>query len=257
MAIGRPKKLTADYFPHYADDVRIIKVLESKWGNDGYAFYYKLLEILCRSDRHFYDCSTPASLYYLAAATGIETAVMEQMLKTLTELGEIDGELWNDKKVLWCQGLVDSLSGQYKKRTVALPLKPFTQPPAPVAEQVKPKVAAEKAKSSKSPKKPKKKAVVKQQYAEFVFMTEEEYGKLVDKYGEDMTKHMVEILDNYKGSSGRKYASDYRAILNWVVNRAKEEQEKKGGANRGLNADRGNNNPQNKGFKPSDCFRRM
>ena len=39
---------------------------------------------------------------------------------------------------------------------------------------------------------------------------------------------MIEILDNYKGSKGKKYRSDYRAILNWVVNRYNEEIQKYG-----------------------------
>ena len=34
---------------------------------------------------------------------------------------------------------------------------------------------------------------------------------------------MIEILDNYKGQNGKKYKSDYRAILNWVVKRYEEE----------------------------------
>lgn len=64
----------------------------------------------------------------------------------------------------------------------------------------------------------------KTQYAEFVFMTEDEYQKLIDTYGEDRTKKMIEILDNYKGSSGKKYKSDYRAILSWVVDKVEEKQ---------------------------------
>lgn len=76
------------------------------------------------------------------------------------------------------------------------------------------------------PAKPKKPKPEKKKYAEFVSMTEAEYGKLVEGYGEDGAKRMIEILDNYKGASARKYASDYRAILNWVVKRYQEEQEK-------------------------------
>jgi len=63
----------------------------------------------------------------------------------------------------------------------------------------------------------------KVQYAEFVTMKENEYLKLVDKYGELRTKRMIEILDNYKGANGKKYKSDYRAILNWVVDRVTKE----------------------------------
>lgn len=65
------------------------------------------------------------------------------------------------------------------------------------------------------------------QYAENVKMTEDEFKKLVDQFGLEDTNRMIEILDNYKGSSGKKYKSDYRAILSWVVDRLKEEKTKK------------------------------
>ena len=66
------------------------------------------------------------------------------------------------------------------------------------------------------------------QFAEFVSMTNGEYEALVTKFGVEDTARMIEILDNYKGSSGKVYASDYRAILTWVVARLKEEKEKQG-----------------------------
>jgi len=67
----------------------------------------------------------------------------------------------------------------------------------------------------------------KKKYAEYVSLTEEEYAKLVDKYGESETALMIEKLDNYKGSKGKKYKSDYRAILNWVAKAVLEEKSKK------------------------------
>lgn len=71
---------------------------------------------------------------------------------------------------------------------------------------------------------------IKTMFAEFVSMTNEEYASLVTKLGEQGAKRCVEILDNYKGASGKKYDSDYRAILNWVVKRYEEEQGKALGA---------------------------
>ena len=62
--------------------------------------------------------------------------------------------------------------------------------------------------------------------AEFVSMTQDELDKLVDKYGKEFTDKCIEVLDNYKGSSGKKYKSDYRAILTWVVNKVNETKEK-------------------------------
>ena len=64
-------------------------------------------------------------------------------------------------------------------------------------------------------------------YADFVSLTNAEYKALVAKLGEDGAKRCIEILDNYKGSTGRKYKSDYRTILNWVVQRYEDEQQRK------------------------------
>lgn len=58
---------------------------------------------------------------------------------------------------------------------------------------------------------------IKKQYAEYVLLTEEEYQNLVNQHGEDASQWMITKLDNYKASSGKKYKSDYRAILNWVI----------------------------------------
>ena len=66
-------------------------------------------------------------------------------------------------------------------------------------------------------------------YAEFVKMTEDEYDKLLTEYGQQETHAMIDILDNYKGSHGKQYKSDYRAILNWVVKRRDEERRKGAG----------------------------
>jgi len=63
-------------------------------------------------------------------------------------------------------------------------------------------------------------------YAEFVSLTNAEHAALVARVGEDGTKRCIEILDNYKGSTGRKYKSDYRTILNWVVQRYEEEKKR-------------------------------
>jgi hypothetical protein len=78
-------------------------------------------------------------------------------------------------------------------------------------------------------------------YGEFVEMTEAEYNRLELSFGIDKAKRLIEILDNYKGSSGKKYKSDYRAILNWCVKRLKEDEEK---PLKNYNNGRNNNNDE-------------
>ena len=69
----------------------------------------------------------------------------------------------------------------------------------------------------------------KDKYLDDVYLTKDEHTKLVAKFGIAKTTKMVTILDNYKGSSGKKYHSDYKAILGWVVKRMEEDGKKTGG----------------------------
>ncbi len=58
---------------------------------------------------------------------------------------------------------------------------------------------------------------IKQKYLDYVLLTKAEKTSLTKKYGTEKTKMMIERLNNYIGSSGKKYKSHYFAILNWVV----------------------------------------
>jgi hypothetical protein len=73
----------------------------------------------------------------------------------------------------------------------------------------------------------------KENYAERVTLTPTEYCKLVDKYGEPQTKWMIEKLDIWKGSSGKKTKSDYLTILKWVVKEYQEEHAKRSNGKEG------------------------
>ena len=52
-------------------------------------------------------------------------------------------------------------------------------------------------------------------YAEFVSLTKDEYEKLIGQFGQAGTDDRIERLNLYKGSTGKKYKSDYLTILNW------------------------------------------
>jgi len=57
----------------------------------------------------------------------------------------------------------------------------------------------------------------KTSYAECVWLTASEFEKLETRYGEKNAQRMVEKLSAYKLSKGKRYKSDYGAILNWVA----------------------------------------
>lgn len=122
--MGRPTKETIDYFPHYVKSGRTIFILESQYGNDGYAFWFKLLELLGETDGHCYDCSTPANWAYLLAKTRCTEDTAESILTTLVSLGKIDKDLWETERKIWCQNLVGHASYVYKMRRQDVPQKP-------------------------------------------------------------------------------------------------------------------------------------
>jgi hypothetical protein len=71
----------------------------------------------------------------------------------------------------------------------------------------------EKEKEKEEEKEPKN--PLKKTYLEFVHLTDEEHEKLLERLGEKNTKEMIERLNNYIGSKGKRYKSHYHTILNW------------------------------------------
>jgi len=55
----------------------------------------------------------------------------------------------------------------------------------------------------------------KNTYLDFVKLTDEEHQKLLDKLGNKDTNDMIERLNNYIGSKGKRYKSHYHTILSW------------------------------------------
>ena len=94
---------------------------------------------------------------------------------------------------------------------------------------------------NKTEAKAEKKGPEKLKYAENVLMTAAEYTNLVNLYGRAAAEKFVEILDNYKGACGKKYKSDYRAILNWVISRCEKDYP-------GLVIKKSSNNPEENPF---------
>lgn len=55
----------------------------------------------------------------------------------------------------------------------------------------------------------------KKKYLDCVLLTDQEYSKLVELFGEDGTKQKIDALNTGIMSKGYKYKSHYHTILNW------------------------------------------
>lgn len=122
--MGRPIYNKVDYFPHVAKPGKTLFILEGKYGNDGYAFWFKLLELLSDSENHVYNAAGDYEWQYLLTRAKISEVSATEILDLLAKMGNIDINLWQEDKIIWCQALVDNFAEIYRKRKRDLPCKP-------------------------------------------------------------------------------------------------------------------------------------
>jgi hypothetical protein len=159
----------------------------------------------------------------------VEKAIKEMVSNELIWWYEVEGE----KYIQFCKWEKHQ-EGLHKRTNPKNPLYPGSSgnfPENPGQENLTEENLTEQKRREKdiSP------APQKIKFAEFVTMTEEEHQKLVDQFGEEKTKDMIERLNLYKGSKGKKYKSDYMTILNWD-----RKDTEKGGQARAVSAGPGN-----------------
>ncbi|KKN74756.1 hypothetical protein LCGC14_0387980 [marine sediment metagenome] len=128
--MARPKKQTVDYFPHYCNGGRSLSILQNQHGNDGFSFWFKLLQLLGKSEGHYYDYSNSNDWLFLITETHVTESMAEKILETLAGIGSIDYELWQ-KKIIWSQHFVDNVADVYVRRKADVPLRPGTPIPEP------------------------------------------------------------------------------------------------------------------------------
>lgn len=121
--MARPRRQEVDYFPHYCEHGKVLFILENHFKNDGYAVFYKIEELLAKTEGHCYDCSKLESWEYLLSKMNTPEETVVGILNKLAAMGTIDKDLWNEKRI-WMQSFVDSIADAYARRKVSLPVKP-------------------------------------------------------------------------------------------------------------------------------------
>ena len=256
--MARPGKTKVDYFPHVTQTGKTIAILEARWGNDGYAFWFKTLELLGSSEGFFYDCNRPSDWEYLLSKTRVTEATATAILDKLAEIDAIDAGLWS-RKVIWSDNFAGNLTPVFDKRRSAPPQKPAFPERKPDAGDVSaslrdetpasgefPAPEIDKGKESKAehstaenskgddaraqgrtvPCPSSRRAGVEKQ-ADTVYLTPAEREHLAVEYGEDGAARIIALLDAYKTNNPKKcreYRDDNKVITAWVIRRYLEER---------------------------------
>lgn len=116
--MARPKKEGMDYFPHDTDSVNDEKVeaLRMLYGNDGYAFYFILLERIYRTKNAELDVSDAETMQILSRKVGVTLQEFENMLKTALKRDCFDRNEYEKRGVLTSNGIKKRLAPIMEKR---------------------------------------------------------------------------------------------------------------------------------------------
>lgn len=146
--MAREQRKDVDYFPHECTHGRKMHIIETKYGNDGYATWFKLLEQLGKANNHYIDISDEMTLMFLTSTFKIDEEKTIAILTDLSKLGGIDKFLFDEYKIVWSEKFCNSIEDAYRKRKQKLFLKedilalkksiPSGNPPIPSGMNVKP-----------------------------------------------------------------------------------------------------------------------
>ena len=115
--MARLAKAIVDYFSHDTKHGKTLFTIEQKYGNDGYAFWFKLLELLGSTENHYYNCNDISNWEYLQAITRFDEEKAKNILETLAKLNAINAELW-ELKIIRSDNFIKNLDQLYKRRSI-------------------------------------------------------------------------------------------------------------------------------------------
>lgn len=222
--MARPKKVGLDYFPFDTDTDQDDKMymIKAEYGWEGFGIVVKLLCEVYREDGYFMEWDERKAKIF-ALKNVIDLDKLNGIMDVCLEEGLFNKKMYEEHQVLTSTGIQKRYMEATTRRTginfnenyTLVDVNVYRNPAEP--KKKKQHVAESTQIKEKEIKQEKSKKEDKIKYAEFVSMLEKEFNKLVKEHGETTTMKMIEKLDNYKGSTGKTYKSDYRAILSWVV----------------------------------------
>ena len=233
--MARIKMDGLSYFPFDVTffDNRKIKVLRSKFGNDAVSLYIYLLCEIYRDKGYYLEIDDD---FYAVVAddNGITEEMAKEIVTCFSRNNYFNSTLF-DKKILSATEIQKQYQESMKKRGKARGLivdsDIWLLPDEENEEFIcfennyfgsrndtkKSKENKSKVNESKEKKNICTPVGDKKTFADNVLLTDKEYQALLDRFGQTQTDEMLKKLSHYKAANGKEYASDYDAVLSWVV----------------------------------------
>lgn len=220
--MGRPQRLTVDYFPHYIGNGKKMAFIENKYGNDGYATWFKILERLAESDYHYLSLNEEMSIMFLAAKCRVSETVLLSIIDDLCKIKVFNKIAWSDR-IIWSENFIESIGDAYDKRnnnpltfeelsellnSLGVLKDGFTELKGVIKPQSKVKESKEDI------------------YVNFdhLKMSVKEYEKLINLgYSKDAIDNIVAKVRNYKKNT--KYKILYLTVLDWLKTSTPKKEE--------------------------------
>lgn len=114
--MARPEKNNVEFFPHYSDHGKKMYYIRDKFGNDGYAVWFMLLEQLGKANYHYLKLDNEIDLLFLSNDFKVDENTLISIINILVKFGEFDAELWEQYKVIYAPKFIESLRPLYEKR---------------------------------------------------------------------------------------------------------------------------------------------
>jgi len=113
--MARKKKNTVDYFPHECSHGKKMFIVESQFGNDGYAVWFKVLEQLGLADNHYLDLREDDQMMYLESICKVENERFIKIINLLAKIGAINKMMW-EHKVIYSDKFIENIKDLYDRR---------------------------------------------------------------------------------------------------------------------------------------------
>lgn len=105
--MARPQKEGMDYFPHDTDATNDEKLeaLRAMFGNDGYAFYFILLERIYRSNNAELSVKKPIIMVSIVSKLGITQELFNSIMEAALDLELFDYEAYKKSQIITSRGI--------------------------------------------------------------------------------------------------------------------------------------------------------